>query len=55
VLDLGAEQSLVGLEGAVEVFDGHSQVVDPPWLHGGDAIRAYRTLVENERLTRSPL
>lgn len=38
VLDLRAEQPLVGREGRVEVLDRDSKVMDPPRLHASDAI-----------------
>jgi len=36
VLDLGAEETPVRLDGAVEVLDGDSDMVDPAWRHAGD-------------------
>ena len=39
VLDLGAEEALVGLDRLVEVVDGDAEVVDAADLHGSDATR----------------
>ena len=38
VLDLRAEQPLVGHEGRIEVLDRDPQMVDPPRVHASDAI-----------------
>jgi len=37
VLDLCAEEALVGRECGVEVVDRHAEMVDPPCLHPGEA------------------
>jgi len=37
VLELGAEEPLVGRERLVEVLDRDAEVMDPPGLHGADA------------------
>jgi hypothetical protein len=39
MLELGAEDPLVGGHGLVEIFDGDSEVMDPARLHAGDATR----------------
>jgi hypothetical protein len=38
VLDLCPEEALVRSEGVVEIFDGNSQMMDPPCPHQADAI-----------------
>ena len=38
VLDLRAEEPLVGREGRIEVLDRDPQMVDPPRVHASDAI-----------------
>ena len=39
VLELGAEEALVGVDRLVEVVDGDAEVVDAADLHGSDATR----------------
>jgi hypothetical protein len=38
-LDLGAEEARVGLDGIVEVLDGHRDVVEPANIHGAGSYR----------------
>ena len=42
MLDLGAEEAFVGLEGGIEVFDRHSEMMNAACLHAGDATQSRR-------------
>ncbi len=42
VLDLGAEEAFVGLEGGIEIFDRHSEMMNAARLHAGDATQSRR-------------
>jgi hypothetical protein len=39
VLDFGSKKPLIGCKGRVEIFDGNSQVMNPPRPHRTDATR----------------
>jgi hypothetical protein len=43
MFDLGAEEALVGLEGRVEIFDRHSEMMNAARLHAGDATQSRRS------------
>ena len=42
MLDLGAEEPLVGLEGRIEIVDSHSEMMNATRRHAGDATQSRR-------------
>ena len=42
MLDLGAEETFVGLNGGIEIYDRHSKVMNAARLHAGDATQSRR-------------
>src|SRR6266576_1466578 len=42
MLDLGAEEPLVGLEGGIEIVDRHSEMMNAARRHAGDATQSRR-------------
>jgi hypothetical protein len=42
MLDLGAEEPFVGLEGGIEIVDSHSEMMNAARRHAGDATQSRR-------------